>query len=102
MPSSHRIFLLALIALGWSSIATAANPTSSSAAEPKLIPTISNFSLDDAFELATTPKRDAAIQALGGPTQMNCDSSTSVDGIETCVVTTKGRFASVPAAPAPR
>lgn len=102
MSSSYKIFLLALIALGWSSIATAANPTSSSAAEPQPIPTISNFSLDDAFELATTPKRNVAIEALGGPTQMDCDSSTSVDGIETCVVTTEGRFASIPAAPAPR
>ena len=101
MQPRYRIYLLALIALGWSSIASAANPAPTSTVEPSTIPTISNFSLDDAFELATSPKREPALRTLAGPTRMDCASDAVLDDVETCVVTTSGHFASMPATMAP-
>ena len=89
--------LLALFMLGLSGIASA-----DSDKDPLAFS--SDFSLDAAFEKATSPSPAQIFRTFqDAPTTMRCTQSAANDGVETCIVQVKTEvFASVPAAPANR
>jgi hypothetical protein len=97
MQLRYSVLLIALLALGWSSIASAED-SKTDGLEPKALAEMSTPSLDSAFERATSPKHDRSLHGLAGPSTMNCQNGADLDDLETCVVTADGMLASVPAA----
>ena len=93
MYPPFRILMIALIACAWTSLASAESPVTNQAHQ--IVPALTDLSLDNAFEQATSPKSDANKVAL--PTIMDCQGGPSVDGLEVCVVTVDGLLASMPA-----
>jgi len=97
MQVRYSVLLIALLALGWSGVASAED-SKTDVLEPKALSAMTSVSLDSAFERATSPKHEGTLHGLAGPSKMNCQNATEVDGLETCVVTAEGMLASVPAA----
>jgi hypothetical protein len=97
MQVRYSVLLIALLALGWSGVASAED-SEANVLEPKTLSEVSTLSLDNAFERATSPKHDRSLHGLAGPSTMNCENGAELDGPETCVVTAEGMLASVPAA----
>ena len=97
MQFRYSVLLIALLALGWSGVASAED-SKTDVLEPKALSAMTSVSLDNAFERATSPTHEQTLHGLAGPSQMNCESGTDHDGLETCVVTTEGMLASAPAA----
>ena len=98
----HSILIVSLFALGSSSLAAADDSTSPSNVSPNELPVVATISLDDAFEVATTPNSGRVLQAMHGPSRMQCGNGAAMDEFETCIVTSDAELAAVPAAPAPR
>lgn len=94
------ILVMALFALGGSGQAFAESPGSEPTKKETQV-SLEAISLDSAFEKATSPKTDASMTTLCGPTTMDCRSSETVEAEEICVVTVDGLLASMPAAIAP-
>ena len=83
------VLLVALLALGWSGVASAEDTTSNTV-EPAAFAAMSHVSLDQAFELATTPATSAAWQAMLCQTTMQCETVAEANSDETCIVTASG------------
>lgn len=99
MRTNFSVLLIAVLAFGWSSLASAEDPTSDDL-EAKIKSTMSELSLDSVFERVTAPKTTYAFQSLTtGTSTMRCRSAAADVGTETCVVTARADMvASVPAA----
>ena len=92
------IVLMALFALGGSSLASAEEPSPKPNSDAAAMASLADLSLDSAFEDATSPKSDPRAGVLPGPTSMDCRSGENVEGPETCVVTADDMLAAMPAA----
>ncbi len=92
-----RVLMLALLTLGWSGLALSEESVKTSF-DSVSVSGMDGLSLDLAFEEATSPHKHAKLNSLGGPTSMRCQNAAAEGDLETCVVTTDGRLASVPAA----
>ena len=97
-PLSHLVFS-ALLALSWTSLASAETPTNSSSLEANAFEAVSGIQLDDAFEKSTARNSKDSLLALAGPTSMDCRNAATRSEFETCVVTAEGKpQATVPTA----
>jgi hypothetical protein len=98
MSLRYSVLLMALLALGFSTVASAEDPNTSPSVDPSAVAAVADLSLDSAFEQATSPKNAGSMAALNGPTSMDCRSGEATERLETCVVTVDGLLASTPAA----
>lgn len=102
MRPLSRILFGVFIAISWSG-AAAANPHSpSQTLEPSAFRAVTHLQLDLAFERFVLLGQAETLLGLAGPSSMDCTRAATHDGIETCVVTTDGIAASMPAALAHR
>ncbi len=88
MRPISRLALVALIALTWTSLATAETPDINSPLEIDAFASITALALDAAFEESMAERSDPLLRSLGGPTTMKCARAPSA--VETCVVTATG------------
>jgi hypothetical protein len=95
-PLSRILFGVSL-ALCWSSIATAGPTGPTQSLDPSRFRAITNMQLDIAFERFVSLKNIQPLYGLTGPSSMDCTNAAMEDGIETCVVTTRGPASSMPA-----
>jgi hypothetical protein len=93
MRLSSQMILIALLALGWSSLASAEDAVAPAALDPSALAAIADMELDAAFEHATAPADPG-----DGPTTMRCRDGAAMGDLETCVVTADGSVAAMPAA----
>jgi len=98
MRPMTRVFFAALLALAWTTAASAETPETNSSIEPGDFALVTELRLENAFE-KSAQANDKLFHALAGPTTMNCSHATTISELETCVVTAEGTPASaVPAA----
>ena len=92
-------FITALLALTWTTFASAENSTTDSSLAPGVFAAVTEIQLDDVFEKMTAQGSDDFLQRLAGPTSMDCTNAVARNEFETCVVTAVGTpQTSVPAA----
>jgi len=99
-PLSRILFGVSL-ALCWSGIATAGPTGPTQSLDPSKLRAITNMQLDIAFERFVL-ENFQPLHGLTGPSSMDCTNAATQDGIETCVVTTRGPASSMPSALAHR
>ena len=97
MRTQIRVLMIALLTLGWSSLALSEEPAKTSLGSVS-VSEMDSLSLDLAFEAATSPRNHAKLKSLGGPTSMRCQNAVTKGDFETCVVRADGQLASMPAA----
>lgn len=90
MRSMSRITLTALLALTWSSLASAETPDANPSLAPGTIESVIEMQLDDAFEKSSALENEEFLHDLAGPTTMDCQDSLARNAPETCVVTIAG------------
>lgn len=100
-PLSRILFGVSL-ALCWSGIATAGPTGPTQSLDPSTLRAITTMQLDIAFERFVSFENFQPLHGLTGPSSMDCTNTATQDGIETCVVTTRGPASSMPAALANR
>lgn len=93
-----RILFCALLALGWSGLAAAGPHGQTQPLDSSAFRAMTQLHLDIAFERFVSRRGSARLYGLAGPSSMDCTNAAMNDGIETCVVTTRGPIASMPAA----
>jgi len=92
-----RVFFAALLALAWTTAASAETPETNPSIEPGDFALMTELRLENAFEKST--QSNELFNALAGPTTMNCSHATTISELETCVVTAEGTpVSAVPAA----
>lgn len=97
-----RILIGVSLALCWTGVASADTHDPALSSDPSLFWSVTNVKLDGAFERFVMRESRHSLYGLSGPSSMNCTSAAMSNGIETCVVTTRGRDTSIPAALAHR
>ena len=102
MRPSPMILVGALLTLCWSLAASAGAQDAPQVDEAPNFLSFTNLSLDLAFEEFATRTAHASLHGLAGPSTMNCQITSLLDGIETCVVTAHRSSTSVPSALATR
>lgn len=93
-----RIFFGVLLALCCSGLAVADPHDPTQSLDSSTIRRLTLVQLDTAFERSASEGSGMSLYGLGGPSSMDCTSSPLQAGIETCVVTTRRRATSMPAA----
>lgn len=93
-----RILFMALIALCWSSLASADPQDQGQSLDASRFAAVTNLQLDMVFERFATLGSNPRFHGLMGPTTMDCSSDAIQAGLETCVVTSTGPSLSMPAA----
>ncbi|MAG31184.1 MAG: hypothetical protein CL908_09895 [Deltaproteobacteria bacterium] len=88
MRSLSRLVLVAVLALGWSALASAANLEDNQSIDPTAFAAITDLQLDAAFEVAMS-ESSSALFGLSGPTTMECKGAAG-SSFETCVVRADG------------
>lgn len=97
MRPLSRFVLVAALALGWSSLASAGTPDGDPSIDPSHFSMVADVELDSAFESAMGSDI-SALYALGGPSTMDCKAAVRRGELETCVVRADGDASTVPAA----
>ena len=93
-----KILFMALMALCWSSLASADPQNQGQSLDSSQFAAVTSLQLDMAFERFATLGSKPGFQGLMGPTTMDCSSDAIQAGLETCVVTSSGPSLSMPAA----
>jgi len=92
----------ALLTLCWNLAAFAGPHDAPQAAEAPNFLSLTNFTLDLAMEDFVVRSGTADLRGLAGPSTMDCQIKSFLNGIETCVVTASRGSTSVPATLATR
>ena len=102
MRPISKILFMALIALCWSSLASADPQNQGQSLDASRFAAVTNLQLDMVFERFATLGSNPGFHGLTGPTAMDCSNDAIRAGLETCVVTSSGPAPSMPAALAQR
>ena len=90
MLCMSRVFLTALIALAWTTAASAEFPDSDPSVKPRNFASLTEFALEIEFEKTAAGASNSGLHGLAGPTTMNCSRAEIPSQLETCVVTAEG------------
>jgi hypothetical protein len=90
MRSISRVLFTALIALAWTTAASAEVPGSTPSVEPETFASLTVLRLEREFEKSAASASDSRFHGLAGPTTMNCSRASIRSELETCVVTVEG------------
>ena len=90
MRCISRVFLTALIALAWTTAASADVPGSNPYVEPRNFTSLTELALESEFEKTAGGASNSGLHALAGPTTMTCSHAVIPSQLETCVVTAEG------------
>ena len=93
-----KILFSALIALSWSSLASADPQDQGQSLDSSQFAIVTNVQLDTVFERFVARGSQPLLYGLTGPTTMDCSNDAVQAGLETCVVTSSGPSMSMPAA----
>jgi hypothetical protein len=101
MRSISRVLIGALCALCVGHATAAHSNEGDPEIDPAVFRSVNRMQLDTAFERIAAQRTAITLYAMLGPSQMDCESATLHEGVETCIVKTVAPRRTAPAALSP-